>query len=651
MFTALYFKEWREKALLFSFELGILILLLLAQPIFHQKRDIREWTAYAVLLLFFPFAALLLGAAGFESEYRQGAWAYLFSRPVRKPVIWLAKFAALLSMLAALWLIFLAAWVALPGIRELASGPRILLGFTVESGLPWWSLWQSVFLLTLAFSLSLLHERQFNILFLALLVGLGLTAAAWAVLISKAGGFLAWVAPSKALSTFLISQVLIALAFAVASLLTLVKSDFSQTRKQILSFVRWSIPFLVLAIIATAAWALLTPVVGEHYVSYLDSAGGEPFYITERGIFKYSAAANRVQWLARAKYINYFVASVSGGKIAYTAFDIKSKKDIAEELRIANADGTDRKRILGRGPREKEWPQEIPISGLLISPDGTRIAILARHYYYKGPRKLPPLWIVNSDGSGLEGLPDQPALFGNSSERCWIHLAAWALDGKAVLIEKRPYGKPKTFSLWLYDLRSRTAKPVLENAVPASWFSPVSPRGDVMAIKVQKTPQMPWVLALLDLKTLATTDVTGSAAALQGQISSQISWDRDGSRMAYVCRRKQAGGPDVYVLSVFSLADDRTVAEKVMTKSESSALLFWPSWTTDGAKLLVLDRETNGLKVLDRELREVDRIALPAWMTSPVGLQVVGDQALVEDDKTDSLWRFDLGKKRWKKLY
>jgi hypothetical protein len=648
MFTALYFKEWREKALLFSFELGILILLLLAQPIFHQKRDIQEWTAYAVLLLFFPFAALLLGAAGFESEYRQGAWAYLFSRPVRKPVIWLAKFAALLSMLAALWLIFLAAWVALPGVRELVSGTRILLGFTVESGLPWWSLWQSVFLLTLAFSLSLLHERQFNILFLALLVGLGLTAAAWAVLSSKAGGFLAWVAPPKALSIFLISQVLVALAFAAASVMTLVKSDFSQTRKQMLSFVRWVMPFLFLAIIGTAAWALLAPLRGEHYLSYLDSTGGEPYYITERGVFKYSAAANRILWLAKAKHINYFIASASGGKVAYTAFNIESRNDIAEELWVANTDGTGRKRIIGRGPRENEWPREVPIADLMMSPDGTKVAILSAHAYIsQRPRERPPLWIANTDGSRLESFPDDPALFGDSAERYYHHLVTWAQDGKAVLIEKRPYGKPKAFSLWLYDLGSRTARTLLDNAVTASWVSPVSPRGDCLAIKYQKSPEKPWRLALLDLKSLETTDLSKG----EDRVWSQISWDKQGDRMAYVAREAQTGGPDVYVLAVYSVAAKKTVAEKPMTTSESSALLFWPSWTANGEKLLVLDRVANGLRVFGPDLREQGQVAFPAWMNTPAGLQVAGDQALVEDDKTDSLWRFDLGKKRWKKLY
>ena len=653
MFTALYFKEWREKALLFFFEMGILALLLAAQFVFREKRDVQEWLIYAVLLLFFPFAALILGAAGFEAEYRQGAWAYLFSRPVRRPVIWLAKFGALLSMLGALWIVFLAVWLILPGIRVLSVGASILLGFTVVPGFAWWSVWFSVFLLTVAFSLSLLHERQFNILFLALIVGLALPAAAWAVLVSKVGGFLAWVAPSKALATFLVSQVLIALAFAAASILTLTRSDFSQPRRQTRSFVRWVMPLLLLALAGAAAWARWAPTRGEHCLNLLHISGGEPYYFSERGVFKYSAAEHRIQWLAKAKYIEYFVASAAGGKVAYTAFDIESRNDVITELWVANADGSGRKRILGRGPRENEWPQEVPITDLMMSPDGAKIAILGE-WWRAG--QSPVLWIVNTDGTRLEKCPDDPALFGNSAERLYFRLAAWAQGGNAILLSKISGQKPPfAKSLWIYDLDRKAARMVLDNAASFGWLSP---RGDCLAILYKKSSEAPWRLAFLDVKTLAMTDIDSHSEEPVRSFS-RISWDQKGDRLAYVVRKAQAEGPDAYVLAIYSLADHKTVAEKVMTKSESEALFFLPAWTADGARLLVLDRGTNDLvvvgdqvlKVFDQELREVDRIALPARMKSAAGLVVVGDQALIEDDKTDSLWRLDLGKKSWKKLY
>jgi hypothetical protein len=652
MFKALYVKEWKEKTLLFFFEMGILILLFAGQLIFKEKKDIREWLIYAVLLLFYPFAALVLGAAGFEAEYRQGAWAYLFSRPVGRGKVWLAKFTALASMLAALWFVFVAMWFALPGLREFVGGTRLLLGFSVGngfSGFPWWSLGQSVFLLVIAFSLSPLHERQFNILFLALVGGFLFPVAAWALLTTKAGGFLAWIAPWKGLPIFVVSQVLVALAFAAASILTLVKSDFSQSRKQILGFVRRFTPFLVLALAGTAAWALLMPAPSEHYLAFLYSSGGEPYYATGRGVFKYSAAGHRIRWLARSRQTNffgYFTASAAGGKIFYTFFDIKSKNDIFEELWMENADGSGRKRIIGRGTEESGWPPDAPIRALLPSPDGTRIAILSG--YHDGKR--PPLWTVNADGTQLENLPRDSALSGTRPGRYSLDLTAWALDGKGLLLTRRSIAKPVTFSLWLYDLGSRTARIVLDNAVPASWLSPVSPRGDLLAVKYEKSPEALWTLGLLDLKTLWTTDIVGPTGEPVRALP-HVSWDNGQSKMAYVTPEAQAGGPDVYALAVFSLAAGKTVAEKVMAKAESTALKSWPCWTADGSELLVLDQETSGLRVFDQELHEVGRIALPEWMTTPVGLHVVGDQALIEEDKTDTLWSCNLIKKTWKRVY
>ncbi len=41
MFIALVIKEWREKALVFFFELGVLVLLLGAQFFLQEKKDLR----------------------------------------------------------------------------------------------------------------------------------------------------------------------------------------------------------------------------------------------------------------------------------------------------------------------------------------------------------------------------------------------------------------------------------------------------------------------------------------------------------------------------------------------------------------------------------------------------------------------------------
>jgi ABC-type transport system involved in multi-copper enzyme maturation permease subunit len=656
MFCALYCKEWKEKRPLVLFELAILVLLLLSHFAISGKRDLQESLMYAVLLLFFPFSALVLGTTGFESEFRQGAWAYLFSRPVRKSAIWLAKYAALMSMLAALWLTFLVAWLVFPELKGLAGGPRVLIGFSIQTAFPFWSCWQTVFLLTVAFSMSVLHEKQLNLLFLSLVLGLGLTAAVWALLNLGVSGHMAREAPSKALSTFVIAQVLIAMAIAAASILTLLRSDYSQPRRQSLDFARWAAPFLVMALVGAAGWTALTPLPGERFLSFLASDRGEPYFVTERGIFKYAVPTNRVEWVVKAKSINAFTAAVASGKIAYTGLITRSRQEDAEELWVANSAGSGRKLVIGRGPRAAEWPQKVPMADLMISPDGQKIAILAASAYGKQPRQSPPLWIVSADGTQLDHVPWDLALalFGNPAERYAFHLVAWAPDGNGVLILRRNFAKQTAYSLWLYDLAGRAARLVLDNALAASWGSSVSPGGDCLAIKYQKNPEKPWTLALLDLKTLGTTDILDTTLDTTGEpvrVLHQISWSPKGDRLAYVVRKPQAGGPDVYLLAVYSLAEKKTIAERAMTKSESSALLLSPAWTADGAKLLILDREANGLKVLGPDLREEDRVAFPAWMKVPVELCVAGDQALVKDDAINALWRLNLGDKTWKRVY
>jgi hypothetical protein len=652
MFKALYFKEWREKALVFAFELGILVLLLGAGSLFREKKDVQEWLVYAALLLFFPFAALVLGAAGFETEYRQGAWAYLFSRPVGRVSIWLAKGAALLSMLASLWLVFAAAWAAFPGIRGMVAGPRLFLSYAAEPGFPWWSVGLSAFFLVVSFSLAPLHERQFNILFLAVALGLCFPVAAGLIFTSKAGGFLAWLDPSRALAAFVLSLALIALAFAAASVLTLVRSDFSQPRRQALTFVRWFAPFLVVAVAAAAAWVRFAPAPGERYFSPLGSLQGEPYYEAGGEIVKYSASKDRIERLIRRRTTVGFRAAVGGGKIAYTSFSIRGRNDFSEELWVAGADGAGRRRIVSGGPGRDAWPWEVPILEMRLSPDGSLIAVLIANSHDK--RRTQPrsrLWIVHADGTGLENLPDASGLFSNPSEPVYYHFAAWTKDGKALILSKKVFPRPYTATLWRYDLEARTARLIHENATNASWWGSLSPDGGRLAIKYQRTPDAPWTLAALDLETLA---ITGDQDVTNASYLSQVAWSPGGDRLAYVVRGAGPEGPGAYSLRVYSLSARRIVAEREMTRSDETARLLAPTWTADGTALVVFDQDTGGLRILGPELRDVDRIAPPGSMEISAGFESVGDKLLAflgRHDSRDTLWRLDLKTRRWKKLY
>jgi hypothetical protein len=643
MFAALYLKEWREKALVFFFELGILGLLLAAPIVIRAKTEVREWLIYLVLLLFFPFAALILGASGFEAEYKQGAWAYLFSRPVGRPMIWLAKFSALLSMLTALWLVFFAARAVLPPVRELAWLRGFLLPLDFGTGLPWWSLGLSPFLLAVAFSLSLLHEKQFYILFAALILGFLFPAAAWSVLVSRTGGYLAWFSPAKAIRTLIVGLSLIALAFVAASLLTLTRSDFSQLRKRLRTFAISFVPLLILAAVSTAASVTLIPMPGERSLDLLGSSGGKAVFATERGVFSYDSAG-RVRWLAKRRGLDYWTRiSTSSGKLAYTAVDIMGARGSRDEIWTVNMDGTGRRRLIGDDTPGIGSP-DASVEDLMISPDGRTIAILTRTVSERRKNRTlstATLWTVKDDGAGLEKRSLE-ALFPNGPEEgSWPSFVTWAREGSVLIIWKRG-------SLWAYDLDRRTASKIRDHAVPVSrWASRNSALRDVLAVRSHFGDDRPMTLALLNLASGEELEIATGEAVYP--FSAQ--WDPTGEKLLFFDKRTEAEERASYVLTIYSLAAGKAVAERTVTDLKAKTFEYWMAWTPDGKSVVTLSQKGRYLEILGPDLQDVAKIDLPAKIKDPNYLVVVGAHILLVDSQTESLWRFNLEKKRWAKVY
>jgi len=83
MLRRMIVKEWKEKLDLVIFALAVLLLFSLAFSVYAKDPDTLDLLVSTLLLIFPPLFGLLLGASGFASEFQDGAWAYLFSRPVR----------------------------------------------------------------------------------------------------------------------------------------------------------------------------------------------------------------------------------------------------------------------------------------------------------------------------------------------------------------------------------------------------------------------------------------------------------------------------------------------------------------------------------------------------------------------------------------
>jgi sugar lactone lactonase YvrE len=104
-------------------------------------------------------------------------------------------------------------------------------------------------------------------------------------------------------------------------------------------------------------------------------------------------------------------------------------------------------------------------------------------------------------------------------------------------------------------------------------------------------------------------------------------------------------------LAIYSVSERKTIAERIIARGESEAEMLWTSWMPDGRSLVALGEGRRGLSIFGPDLQETDRIDLPARIKQPWGLAVVGNQVLITDGKTDSLWRLDLDTKRWKRVF
>ncbi len=645
MFGTLFVKEIKEKFMIFAFGLavlGVFLLVFLTQP---GKRDILEWLTYALLLAFFPAMGLLIGSSGFESEFRSGAWGYLFSRPVKKPAIWLTKYAALVSMLLVLWAVLFLLRLLVPQIGAMVSGARTPITFATAVSFPFLSFISSLYLLTLSFSLSILLERQISILFVSAVIGPGLSLLLFDVMNGAAGGYLVRTSTERAVATLVVGQVLTALAFAGASVLTLLKVDMTQRTKKIKRFAGIAVAFLLLAAAATAAWAVFSPAFERQYLSYLSTYRGEPYFSTDRGIFKYSETKGRIQWLIKSRNFDFFRGYIGYGKLAFMTYSISVRGNVhyvSEELWTMNTDGTGRRRIQGSGDDWKRLTSEFGFSDCMLSPDGKDV-IITTHLGAAKPRAgESPFWLMHIDGTGLKNLPLDVRLSGGIADGGWLRFLSWSPDGGVVLVHQIKGGRRDISRIWAYDLKKESCQILLEGS---GW--PLSLSEGFLAMRGQVSPDGGTGMVLLNLKTLEVTDIALEARA----VYPRMALSRKGDRLVILADKRAGQGAGPFAIEVYSLAGKSVTAEKTLAMNEHAAILSWPNWLADDAGIIFNDRNEKCLRILDPGLKEKKRISYPAGLKDPVSFQIAGDIIIVEDFAFDTLWRLDLRTSSWKRIY
>jgi len=643
----LILKEWKEKAAVPLFALVFLLIFVVVARVFAQRGEVLDILTGSIFLAFLPMTAVLLGASAFYSEFRDGAWAYLFSRPVKKTMIWISKFLALFAILAGTLFVYFIVLSRIPGVRERIAEFRIPL----VSG-ETFSLWGvcltiSLSLFVIAFSLSCFSDKQIQDIFLSILVfaGFGL---AFAYVIKEV---LYW----NPDFTFLIPVVwaLSAISIGASSLVAFGRTDFSQAGAKIAGFLKCLVLFLALA--AVVVWAAIG--IGARFrpITHirLETSGRNAYIYLSRGLYRFDSERNSLKRLDGAPWLGWGGdISAGGGKVVWSHYSLVKKngvRDEAQELWIMDEDGRNKRSIFRSSDVQIGQLSGHDTFNFCLSRDGSRIVFLSQP---PGGQDSRMLWSINSDGSGLRNYKI------NIPDLGYMYCLGWTADNQHVILNvlEKPSEDKSVRKRWLckYSLETRAWQAFGENAWMTYVFG-LSPKGDKFGASSPapgaQPPALsgppsavvrPEILSAYDLDTLARTDL------LRAPSISQAVWDPGGAKIAFLSK----GGTR---LGIYSMAEGKVLSETALGPSLKNIVDKSLSWAADGQKVVLTDLEGSRyiLKIFDENLKHDKTYPIPQTKTIQTcpGVYGLGQKVLVLDFQSGRLWVFDLAKEKWRRLF
>ena len=636
MLKKMMIKEWRERSGVILFAMAALVLFALAFTVYSRDKYALDVLAGTLILIFLPVFSLLLGASGFSSEFRDGAWAYLFSRPAKKWRLGLAKYLSLLTMLLVVLFLFALLAKVHPALKPVPSA----FNFPLLDGRMPFEVLALVFpllLFTTAFSLSVLSEHPLIVAFLTLLV--------WTVLPITAtlAGFrsspiLEWGMYS---STFWLMFPLVPLSLFLAFLVTLNRSDFSQPRRRAWTFTKTAAIFSLTSISLVALLALGTGAFHrEPYIYGLEVRNNDFYFATDRGFFKYESAERKVERLAR--HPRMWMLSMGGGKVAFVSFQLWGKSSDAE-LRIMNSDGTEEWSLVGTGDEKSPLYGSFPYP-VRVSPRGDRVAFIAREVPKATAEEL---WVIRSDGTGLKGYdlgklkPEQYMIvgFGNSGRSLFV-----LQDTRGQERKRKPSDRDRGAGARLLrvNLESGLVEAVASEihkpyAASMPQEGPASGPGLIAYIHDDETTDRE-VVSVLDTETLMKQTVKAEDSV------TAFRWNESGDKLAFLTQTSKLG--------IYSVAEDWIVQMRELTGYD----LRWPTqalkWTTDGRIVLRrLNGEVSSVCLLNPDLIEQKAIPFPFVSDSASPFWSAGSTVIVEDTERHHLWALNLTTDKWLRIY
>ena len=629
MLVKIFFKEWRENILVFS--LSIVILLALVVLNFSGQEDLTMYFSGMFLWIFLPFAALLIGSSGYYSEFKDNAWIYMFSRPVKKWQIWLTKYIALLSIFITVVLIFYLLLQFLPGLKDILDDSGLLY---MMGGLVAYSpfLLVSFLALTISYSISILSEKQFVLVFVSILIGTGFL-------------FLAWKYQEFLIMTYFYFRrveglvILAGLSFMVASVLTFMKADFSQKGKKILRFSKYLVIFIVVSFVVHLLWVTKGRLFSTRTVfhSFHSHKIGSDIYVNsyQHGILKFDSKQDEFVKLNSRSRFSDWIFSVAGGKVAFLK-DVRRGRQYYTNLWVMNTDGSEAQNLTESHKKDSPFHED-SIRTCLLSPDGGRVAIISARQGRS--RNTAVLWWMESDGKRLQKI--EMSMPGVRRFR----LIAWSEKDECMYFTAEEKTKKVLPNVRLIkaDLRTGDYRILIENVLNDLRIS-VSPGNKYLVIRNKEHHENLTFLTLLNMNTLEQKTLHSDVNLRVGHMS----WNKDGDKIVFWKITKVNLAVE-YKLWVYSTSEN---AFSEFDYGDYKGGLDY-DWLATEDKLIVSERinEVPRFRILDEHLNEERVLTLSEEIKNHWTIWGLDNAVLVQKSRRGGFWRLDLETEEWKKVF
>jgi len=617
IFKHFFIKEWKEKSLIFF--LAVLFLAALTGIRFSGQDELTMYLSGMFVWFFLPFSAAMIGSSGFYHEYKNNAWIYLLSRPVRKPVVWIFKYIPQLTMVLVIYGIFLFLVLVLPGFKE------ILEVFNFSGGLFHYSALSSSLLISitafsLAFSLSILHDKPFIIFLTTIFTGAGISFS-----VNLYSDFL--YRNYYGMNNLIGISYLWPAAFILGSLYTFSRVDFSQSKAKLIRFILVTASSLIAAgVISTGLTLVDWHFRGRDYMYNLTVRSNDVFFRTKKGTLRYDRLKDKTTRITRRR--GRVDASRSRDKALLLTYDYHQEGESRKytyTLKLINSDGSEIRKLV------RTQPPGTPFTGLRIrnfdiSPCGQEIVFIT-----EDPRNSTmKLWTVRSDGSG------QREFFPDIHELDRISIIGWTSDNRIILmVVKRSPSQGTEMSLLSFDPDHRALKR-LASFIRKPHLCSVSSSGKFAAYVYFDPTSEEEVLEIADLFSGSRKEIH-----LGGSVQ-DIQWGKETDILVFTLETNRVG--------IFSLKTGKISAFEFIPAAVLDSLFPSLDWISSDQKLALRgqNHELGHIIIMDRDLEVQEIIDAPSSFRAVYGM----DRIILIYNQTDNqLWCYDMDKNKWKKIY